>query len=70
LRPDAEIVRVMTCVVTTLRQLGLPAEIGAVDIRADGVTVHPPHAPAPATLSAFDAWKAQDANRDRPQHRQ
>jgi hypothetical protein len=61
--PDAEIARV----IATLRACGV--EIGAVDIRTDGVTVHPPHAPAPATLSAFDTWKAQDAHRDRPQRR-
>lgn len=44
-----------------LRRLGV--QIGAVDIRADGVTVYPP-ANTPGT--AYDRWQAKkDANRDR-----
>lgn len=45
-----------------LRRLGV--QIGAVDIREDGVTVYPP-ANNPGT--AYDRWQAKkDANRDRP----
>jgi hypothetical protein len=48
-----------------LRRLGV--QIGAVDIRADGVTIYPP-ANTPGT--AYDRWKAQeDTNRDRAAHR-
>lgn len=44
-----------------LRRLGV--QIGAVDIREDGVTVYPP-ANTPGT--AYDRYKAQkDTNRDR-----
>lgn len=57
---DREIERV----VNTLRRLGV--EIGAVDIREDGVTVYPP-AQTPGT--AYDRWKAKDANRDQASHR-
>ena len=53
--PDSEVRRV----IDTLRSCGV--QIGAVDIRADGVTVYPP-ANAPGT--AYAAWKAKDANRD------
>jgi hypothetical protein len=45
-----------------LRRLGV--QIGAVDIRADGVTVYPP-ANTPGT--AYDRYRAKkDADRDRP----
>lgn len=48
-----------------LRRLGV--QIGAVDIRADGVTVYPP-ANSPGT--AYDRWKAQkDTDGDRAAHR-
>lgn len=50
--PDAEVRRVLD----TLREYGV--QIGAVDIRADGVTVYPPT----ATLgNDYDRWKAKDA---------
>ena len=55
--PSREIDRV----ITTLKALGVP--IGPVDIRADGITVHPP-AESPAGVSAYDRWKAKDQNRD------
>lgn len=59
--PDAEVRRVLD----TLREYGV--QIGAVDIRADGVTVYPP-ANTPGT--AYDRWKAQkDTNGDRAAHR-
>lgn len=60
--------------VTLCKDLGLP--IGAIDIRTDGVTIHPPAPQPPAQGTAFDAWKSQnptprqDANRDRPARRQ
>ena len=47
-----------------LRELGV--QIGAVDIRADGVTVYPP---AQTPGNDFDRWQAQDANRDRAARR-
>lgn len=43
-----------------LRRLGV--QIGAIDIRADGVTVYPP---AQAPGNDFDRWDAQDSHRDR-----
>ncbi len=47
--------------IETLRSLGV--QIGAVDIRADGVTVYPP-ANTPGT--AYDRYRAKkDADRDR-----
>lgn len=62
--------------VTLCKDLGLP--IGAIDIRTDGVTIHPPAPTQPAQGTAFDNWKSQqqpptqrqDANRDRPARRQ
>lgn len=55
--PDAEVRRVLD----TLREYGV--QIGAVDIRADGVTVYPP-ANNPGT--AYDRYRAKkDAVRDR-----
>lgn len=60
--PSSEIDRVLK----TLRNLGVP--IGAVDIRPDGVTVHPPA--ESRAESEYDRWKAKDQNRDRPPHRQ
>lgn len=41
---------------------------GQVDIRSDGVTFYPPA--AVPTGNAYDQWKAQDQNRDRPPRRQ
>ena len=58
---DREIKRV----INTLRDLGV--QIGAVDIRSDGVTVHPPVESGGA--SAYDRWKAKDAGRDQSPHR-
>lgn len=47
-----------------LKRLGV--QIGAVDIRADGVTVYPP-ANTPGT--AYDLYRAKkDADRDRAAH--
>lgn len=46
------------------RDRGLP--IGAVDIRKDGITIHPP---ASKNATAYDTWKAQDTNSERPSHR-
>jgi hypothetical protein len=57
---DREIKRV----INTLRDLGV--QIGAVDIRADGVTVHPPTESGGG--SAYDRWKAKDKNRDEAPH--
>jgi hypothetical protein len=48
--PDAEVKRVLA----TLRECGV--QIGAVDIRADGVTVYPP-ANNPGT--AYDRYQAK-----------
>jgi hypothetical protein len=48
--PDAEVKRVLA----TLRECGVL--IGAVDIRADGVTVYPP-ANTPGTV--YDRYKAK-----------
>lgn len=48
-----------------LRRLGV--QIGAIDIRSDGVTVYPP-ANTPGT--AYDRYKAKkDADRDGHSHR-
>lgn len=52
--PIAEVEQHIEC----LRKLGI--QIGAVDIRADGVTVYPP-ANIPGT--AYDQWKAKEAHR-------
>lgn len=52
-------------VIDVLRAAGVP--IGAVDIRRDGVTVHPPES---NPGNAFDTFMAQDKNRDRSAHRQ
>lgn len=52
-------------VLRVLRSQGVP--IGAVDIRRDGLTVHPPEA---KPGNDFDRWMAQDKNRDRSAHRQ
>ena len=58
--PDAEVRRVLD----TLREYGV--QIGAVDIRADGVTVYPP-ANQPGT--AYDRYRAKkDTDRDRAAH--
>lgn len=46
-----------------LRRLGLP--IGAVDIRADGVTVYPPNQ---QVGNEVDDWFKKDALRDRLAH--
>lgn len=43
-----------------LRRLGVP--IGAIDIRADGVTVSPPQQ---SVGNAFDQWQATDQGGDR-----
>lgn len=48
-----------------LRKLGVP--IGAVDIRADGVTVYPPQESAG---NDFDKWLRKDADRDQAARRQ
>lgn len=47
-----------------LKRLGV--QIGAVDIRADGVTVYPPNQ---APGNDFDRWLSQDANRDQAPRR-
>jgi hypothetical protein len=49
-----------------LRRLNVP--IGAIDIRGDGVTIHPP-AESQGGGSAYDRWKAKDARRDQAAHR-
>jgi hypothetical protein len=46
------------------RDYGLP--IGSVDIRGDGVTIHPP---ATTSGNAYDAWKAKDQSSDRTSRR-
>lgn len=53
-------------VLDTFRKYGLP--VGPVDIRTDGVTVHPPVESRGET--EYDRWKAKDQSRDRPAHRQ
>lgn len=54
--------------IALLRKLNLP--IGAIDIRADGVTIHPPvESPQPVGGSAYDRWKAKDEVRDKAAHR-
>lgn len=58
--PTNEICRVLS----VLRNEGVV--IGAVDVRADGVTVYPA---AAATGTAYDQWKTKDAVRDRAAHR-
>jgi len=58
--PDAELRRALD----TLREYGV--QIGAVDIRADGVTVYPANQNAG---TAYDRWKAKDQSSDRPAHR-
>lgn len=71
LRPDTDVKRL----IALWQELDLP--IGAVDIRADGVTIHPPAPQPPAQGNAFDNWKAQqpptkrqESHRDRPASRQ
>lgn len=49
-----------------LRRLNVP--IGAIDIRGDGVTIHPPA--ESQTGNAYDRWKAKDARRDQAASRQ
>ncbi len=51
--------------VSLLRKLGIA--IGAVDIRADGVTIYPPKE---SPGNDFDQWLQKDADRDRPARRQ
>ena len=58
---DREITRVLN----TLRRAGV--KIGAVDIRVDGVTVHPPVESGGA--SAYDRWKTKDQGGDQSPHR-
>lgn len=58
--PESEVRRMLEL----FREYGLP--IGAVDIRGDGVTIHPP---AQNSGNAYDAWKAKDQNIERPSHR-
>lgn len=49
--------------IALLRRLGImPNKVGAVDIRADGVTIY---APTESGQSAYDRWLSQDADRDR-----
>lgn len=43
-------------------------EIGAIDIRSDGVTIHP--ATNRAQGNDFDRWFSKDKNRDETTHRQ
>lgn len=52
-------------VIGVLRAQGV--QIGAVDIRRDGLTVHPPES---KPGNDFDRWMAKDANRDRSARRQ
>lgn len=59
--PNSEIERVLK----TLIKLGV--QIGSVDIRSDGVTVHPPAESQGG--NEYDRWKAKDQNRDRPPYR-
>lgn len=67
LLPDAQIQRA----IAAWRALGLP--IGAIDIRADGITIFAPQAPhpaAPAPGNDFDRWQQeQDADRGGPSPR-
>jgi hypothetical protein len=49
-----------------LQRLKVP--IGAIDIRGDGVTIHPPA--ESQTGSAYDRWKAKDTYRDQAAPRQ
>ena len=58
--PESEVRRMLEL----FREYGLP--VGAVDIRGDGVTIHPPTQTAG---NAYDAWKAQDKNCERPPRR-
>lgn len=64
--PEAE----LRALLDLFKEYGLP--IGAVDVRADGVTITPP-APITASTdnpeSAYAQWKAQDKNRVRTAHR-
>lgn len=55
LLPESEI----RSAIELLRELGI--EPGAVDIRTDGITVHPKGG---TQGSAFDAWKASKSNPD------
>jgi hypothetical protein len=48
-----------------LRRLGVL--IGAIDIRADGVTVYPP---TQQPGNDYDNWKRQEPSDDRPSRRQ
>jgi len=59
LLPESEI----RSAIELLRELGI--EPGAVDIRTDGITVHPKGG---SNGSAFDAWKA-NKNSERPARR-
>lgn len=58
--PESEV----QSMIRLFRANGLP--IGSVDIRGDGVTIHPP---AQTPGNAYDAWKAQDQNSERPARR-
>ena len=56
---DREIERVFA----VLKKHGVDVRDRSIDIRSDGVTVSPP-ADSPGGASAYDRWKAKDANRD------
>lgn len=58
--PETEIRKMLDL----FRDYGLP--IGSVDIRGDGVTIHPP---ATTSGNAYDAWKAKDQNSERTTRR-
>ncbi|KPP87581.1 MAG: hypothetical protein HLUCCO15_12300 [Erythrobacteraceae bacterium HL-111] len=57
LLPESEI----RSAIELLRELGI--EPGAVDVRADGITVYPKNE---GQGSAFDAWKAKQSHSVRP----
>jgi hypothetical protein len=60
--PDAEVRKVLE----TLRDYGI--EPGAVDVRADGVTVWP-KGQQRIPGNDFDRWQAEDEDRERAAHR-
>ena len=59
--PDSELRQALD----TIREYGIV--IGAIDIRKDGVTIHPANQ---QPGNDFDRWLSQDKSSDRPARRQ
>lgn len=58
--PESEVRRALDIA----REYGI--QIGSIDIRSDGVTIHPANR---TPENDFDRWLSQDKGRDAPTHR-